>query len=164
MSLSFKDKNDRSWLIEVNVTSISRVRKSLELDLLRIADPESDVLKRLSMDECLLVDVIYLLCRDQCEQRKLSDEDFGRAMSGEAIDGACKALLEGLADFFRDPVKRRVLKIGLEKGVAAEAEALHKLEQMEQTGEIDQLVRQSISGNPSTKLPESSDSTLDRSP
>jgi hypothetical protein len=116
------------------------------------------------MDECLLVDVIYLLCRDQCEQRKLSDEDFGRAMSGEAIDGACKALLEGLADFFRDPVKRRVLKIGLEKGVAAEAEALHKLEQMEQTGEIDQLVRQSISGNPSTKLPESSDSTLDRSP
>ena len=42
---------------------------------------------------------------EAAEKQKISDEDFGRGLGGDAIDSATTALLEELVDFF--PQRRR---------------------------------------------------------
>lgn len=73
---------------------------------------EGPLLQRLVSDPILLCDVIYVVCRPQAETAGVSDEDFGRAMAGDAIDAATTAVLEELADFFpgaRGEVLRKAL-------------------------------------------------------
>src|SRR5699024_8209727 len=52
-------------------------------------------------------DVVYAVCKPQADTKSIGDEDFGRAMGGDAIDAAADALLEELIDFF--PKGRRTL-------------------------------------------------------
>ena len=108
----FKDAQGRTWDIAINVTSIKRLRDKLELDLLAVVEG-GDVLGKLVTDPVLLVDVVYVLCEAQAEERKVTDEDFGRAMAGEAIDAATKALLEDLISFFPRARQRGLLKEAL---------------------------------------------------
>lgn len=75
-----------------------------------------DIVARLADDPILLCDVLYVLCRQQAEERKITDEDFGRGLAGDALGEATKAMLAELADFFREPqrsaVKEAVAMLG----------------------------------------------------
>lgn len=111
---SFKDSNGRTWLIEINVTAIKKVRAICGLNLVDIIQleggkPNTEILDKLSADPCLLVDVLYVLCKDQADLDKISDEEFGRRMNGDAIEAATTAFLEEMIDFFPE-AKRRVLR------------------------------------------------------
>jgi len=102
---TFTDNAGRTWTLAINVDSIRRVRSQLEIDLLQAV--EGKLIERLAGDPILLCDVIYVLCKPEADQRGVSDEDFGRAMAGDAIDHATTSLLEELVDFF--PQSRRAL-------------------------------------------------------
>ncbi|MCS7168066.1 MAG: hypothetical protein RMI91_11980 [Gemmatales bacterium] len=54
-------------------------------------------------DPVKLVDVLYVLCQDEANARQVSDEDFGRAMFGDAAHRATEAFLQQLIDFFPSP-------------------------------------------------------------
>lgn len=120
---SFKDRTGRAWLIEVNVTAIKKVRALCDgLDLVNMIQfdgerPNTAVLDRLSSDPVLLVDLIYVLCKDQADQDKITDEEFGRRMNGDAIEAATTALLEEMIDFFPE-AKRRLLRLILDQAEA----------------------------------------------
>jgi hypothetical protein len=92
------DKIGRTWDIEINVTTLSRVRKGLNLNLLELVLPESALLEKLS-DPILLVDVLYIVCKDQCDEKNVSDEDFGRQLTRDAIDEGWDSILEGVVGF-----------------------------------------------------------------
>jgi len=109
---TFQDNQKRTWEVAINVSVVKRVRGLLALDLLGVM--EGGVLERLVNDSCLLCDLIYVVCQDQAKAAKISDEDFGRAMGGDAIDCATSAVLEELADFFPSP-RRGLLKKALAK-------------------------------------------------
>ena len=102
---TFNDNTGRVWNLSINVDSIRRVRSTLDIDLLQAV--EGKLIERLAGDPILLCDVIYVLCSDEADQRSVSDEDFGRAMAGDAIDRATTSLLEELVAFF--PANRRGL-------------------------------------------------------
>lgn len=102
---SFTDNQGRAWTLTINVDAIRRVRTLANVDLLTAI--ETDLVQKLSIDPVLLCDVIYALAKPQADALNVSDEDFGRAMAGDSIDGATTALLEELVDFF--PKERRVL-------------------------------------------------------
>ena len=108
---TFKDNAGRDWNIAVTTTAIKRIRSELEVDLMDVV--EGDLLKRLYADPILLVDVIYVACKPQADDAGVTDEQFGEAMAGDAIDRATAALVEELVDFFpnrRDRERaRRVL-------------------------------------------------------
>lgn len=112
---SFVDTAGRTWSVDVQVDGIKRVRSLLGIDLLTILDDGCQLLARLHDDPVLLVDVLYALCKPQAESQSLRDEDFGRAMSGDALLQAHQALLEGLSDFFPNARQRAVLKELLQK-------------------------------------------------
>ena len=102
---TFTDNAARAWTIQVNVDALKRVKSLLDVDLMEAVDGK--LLQRMLDEPILLCDIIYALCKPQADAAGVSDEDFGRAMAGDAIDNATQALLEELVDFF--PQRRRAL-------------------------------------------------------
>ncbi len=95
---TFKDNAGRDWTVDVNVDSIKRVRKLVDVDLLTAVD--GSLFKRLGDDHVLLIDVIYALCKPAADAANVTDEDFGRAMGGDVIEHATDALLSSTIAFF----------------------------------------------------------------
>lgn len=111
---TFSDNSGRVWTVTVNVAAIKRVRALCNVDLNSIVEikddkPEMELLERLASDPVLLVDVLYAVCLPECEKKSVSDEDFGSAMAGDAIEHATNALLDEIIDFFPE-AKRQILK------------------------------------------------------
>jgi len=102
----------RTWRVAVNVATVKRVRQALDFNLLDLAGGAAVL--RLFSDPVLLVDVLYVLCKPQADAEGVSDEDFGRAMAGDAIKHATKALLDELVDFQPHEGDRRNLRKALE--------------------------------------------------
>ena len=155
---SFTDNAGRSWTVTINVDAIKRVRGLVEVDLLQAADGK--LIERLVSDPILLCDVIYALCKPQADQQSVSDEEFGRAMAGDAIDAATTAVLEELVGFFPQ-AKRRVLTKALRKLRELEGRAIEhaeaELDGAALEAQMDRLLRSP--GNSSGSAPEPSAST-----
>jgi hypothetical protein len=87
--------------------------------------------------------VIYCLCKPEADSKNVSDVDFGRAMGGDAIDGATTALLEELVDFFPQ-AKRRVLAKALAKLQKLQAAALAAVETRLDSPELERQMAQRL--------------------
>ena len=104
-------------MIVVNVATIKRVRALCDVDLNSIVEidehnrPNTKLLERLSTDPVLLVDVLYAVCKPECDKNKVSDEDFGASMVGDTIDYATDALLDEIVDFFPKAKRQAFQKI-----------------------------------------------------
>lgn len=160
---TFNDNAARSWTVQINVDAIKRVRDLAQVNLLEVV--EGKLLERLIGDPVLLCDVIYCLCKPEADGKSISDEDFGRAMGGDAIDGATTALLEELVGFFPQ-AKRRVLAKALAKLRNLEAAALAAVETRLDSPELDREIAQRVAAltSLSGSVPASSDSTPAPSP
>jgi hypothetical protein len=86
---TFTDALNRSWSLEITVATLKRIRALANVDLIEAAG--GTLLDRLVADPVLLGDVLYACVKPQADERKLTDEDFGRSLSGDAIDRATTA-------------------------------------------------------------------------
>lgn len=109
---TFNDNAGRTWTVAINVECIKRVKTLLSVNLLDAI--EGKLIEQLVSDPILLCDVIFAICKPEADTKEISDEEFGRAMAGDAIDNATTALLEELVDFFPSG-KRQVLAKALAK-------------------------------------------------
>jgi len=109
---TFNDNAGRTWTVAINVECIKRVKTLLSVNLLDAI--EGKLIEQLVSDPVLLCDVIYAICKPEADTKEVTDEEFGRAMAGDAIDNATTALLEELVDFFPSG-KRQVLAKALAK-------------------------------------------------
>jgi hypothetical protein len=105
---TFRDNAGRTWAVSVDVAAIKRVRALAGFDLLSVVDGKA--VDRLIADPVLLCDVLCAACRPEAERLGVTDEDFGRAMAGDAIDHATQALLEELVSFCPNPRDRKRLR------------------------------------------------------
>lgn len=158
---TFTDNAGRSWTITINISAIKRVRSLLDVDLLTFVD--GTLIERLITDPVLLCDVIYAVCQPQAQERDVSDEDFGRAMAGDAIELATKALLEELVDFSPCPRDRANLRRVLTTTWSAMDQARDLIEQRIESGELEKVVAQALvsAGGSSGSAPACSASTPD---
>ena len=140
---SFTDNLGRTWMLVVNVAAIKRVRALCGVDLNAIVEidkdnnPTAELLERLSTDPVLLVDVLYAVCKTECDQKGVSDEEFGAAMAGDAIEQATAALLDEVVDFF-PTAKRAALQKILAATRRIEALAKKKLEDILGSAEFEE--------------------------
>ena len=118
---TFKDNAGRAWTVQVDVAAIKRVRSLLDVDLMEAV--EGKLLERLVSDPVLLCDIVYVVCKPEADAKGVTDEDFGRAMAGDALELATTALLEDLVAFF-PLARRRLLEKALAKLRELEARAL----------------------------------------
>ena len=92
----FTDRFGRDWEVEISPPTIARVRELLNVDL---ASFDFKAFEQLHADPCLLVNVIYVLCKPQCDERDVTDEKFGSGLAGDPITCATDALLKSLYEF-----------------------------------------------------------------
>ena len=113
---SFVDNANRTWEIAINVATVKRIRGLLDVDLYSRVDDGFKSLSALVSDPVNLADVLFCLCKEQADRLDVSDEDFGRALSGDAITHAADAFVEDLIDFFPDARARAGLKKAIYAG------------------------------------------------
>lgn len=120
---AFKDNTGRVWEITITVAQVKRVRGLLNIDLYKLIDDGLKPLSDLLTDPCNLVDVVYVLCKDQADKVGITDEQFGQAMGGDALEQAAESFLAELVDFFPKQAREGLQKI-LRKGRAIGAKLL----------------------------------------
>lgn len=132
---TFNDNAGRTWTVAINVECIKRVKTLLSVNLLDAI--EGQLIEQLVSDPVLLCDVIYAICKPEADTKEISDEEFGRAMAGDAIDNATTALLEELVDFFPSG-KRQVLAKALAKLKTFQTKAVETASQRLDDPRLDQ--------------------------
>ncbi|MEL6499732.1 MAG: hypothetical protein AAFZ67_11600 [Planctomycetota bacterium] len=142
---TFTDNAGRDWVIEINVASLKRIKGLTGTDLIGLAvSMDTSVAEKLASDPILLCDVLYAACKPQADERNISDEEFGRAMAGDAIESATVALLEDIVGFCPSPRDRaalgRVLTAMRDARDKARDLVDKNLDRMIEGGEIDRIV------------------------
>lgn len=138
---TFCDNSGRSWSVAINVECIKRVKSLLDVNLLDAVDGK--LLEQFISDPVLLCDVLYAICKPEADTKNVSDEEFGRAMAGDAIDAGTTALLEELVDFFPSG-KRQVLSKALAKLKTFENKALEAASQRLDDPELEKRMEEAI--------------------
>lgn len=162
---SFKDIQGRQWSVEINVTAIKRVRGLTGEDLMQVI--EGTLIEKLIRDPVLLCDVVYAICKPEADSRSVSDEEFGKAMAGDAIEAATTAVLEELVGFCPSPRDRANLGRVLQATRKVMDRARDLVEKKLDSGELDRLADrllaeaspEATAGSSSTSAQESSAST-----
>jgi len=165
---TFTDTAGRTWTVELNIAAVKRVRSLTWTDLLEVLSGK--LIDRLIADPVLLVDVLFAVLKPEADSKGVSDEEFGRAMAGDAIEQATQALLQAIVSFCPSPKDRAALGRVLEATNTALDRARDvvaaRLEGTLAGGELDRMVEEAIGATPgdsSTSAPASSGSTQDRS-
>lgn len=163
----FSDSKDRQWELAINVGQIKRVRELLDVDLSDLP-VDGELLSRLQTDDVLLVNVAYVLVRQQAEEQGVTDIEFGESMDGPTLDQVEEAFFAEMLGFFRSS-RRKALEMMLQESKQRIDGRLQLIEQAINNGAMDKLLerdRQELqrlldretSGEPSGSLPESSES------
>jgi hypothetical protein len=147
---TFTDNAGRTWTVAINVECIKRVKTLLSVNLLDAI--EGKLIEQLVSDPILLCDVIFAICKPEADTKEISDEEFGRAMAGDAIDNATTALLEELVDFFPSG-KRQVLAKALAKLKTFQSKAVETASKRLDDPRLDQQLEALLSEG---ELPETS--------
>ncbi len=70
----FIDRCGRVWIVDIDNTTLRRVKTLTDIRLLDAIDGE--LITRLSSDPLLLGDVLFAICKPQAGQQSISDESF----------------------------------------------------------------------------------------
>ncbi|MEL6741643.1 MAG: hypothetical protein AAFP26_13380, partial [Planctomycetota bacterium] len=149
---TFTDNAGRDWVIEINVASLKRIKGLTGTDLIGLAvSMDTSVAEKLASDPILLCDVLYAACKPQADEREISDEEFGRAMAGDAIESATVALLEDIVGFCPSPRDRaalgRVLSAMRDARNKARDLVDQNLDRMIEGGEMDRVIEEAFNAS-----------------
>lgn len=165
---AFQDNKGRTWTFEIHVAAVKRVKALLGIDLFELIEDGFQEFGKLVANPVRLVDVVYVLCKEEADKIQVTDEDFGRSMAGDAIEAAANAFIEEYADFFPDPRVRAGIRRVIQSSRKLSAAMLTLGEEMldKSDKEIDELNLESVLAklrSSSGSLPESLASILDPS-
>ena len=154
----FKDNAGRTWTVDINVATLKRVRGLTGVDLMQVI--EGTLIEKLIRDPVLLCDVVYAICKPEADARNVSDEEFGKAMAGDAIEAATTAVLEELVGFCPSPRDRanlgRVLQATNRVMDKARDLTEKRIETLTSESELDKLVSRMVPPIPEPPTPGSS--------
>ena len=151
----FKDSNGQDWQIILNVLQMKRVRAALGIDLVNVITLDKDgavkvdLIDRIANDPCLLVDILWVIVEGQARAIGVTDEQFGSALVGDAIERATAAFLDELVDFF--PGARRLfLKKAVDLARKYAGEWTTVLAKALESPELEKKIAESMSSSPSS--------------
>lgn len=126
---AFKDALGRKWSIAIDVGTIKRVRELVDFELLALVEHDGKAIDKLRDDIPLLVNVLYAIVEPQTKAygpwwrrllgkgQGITDEDFGRGLTGDCIERAWELIIEGLARFFPEGRRRMLLAAAIQAGI-----------------------------------------------
>lgn len=98
---TFYDSEKRPYTLSINLGGVKRVRSVLGVDLMTPYEDNPLVGGRKPVDLVAIIDVIYLLARDDADKHGLTDEQWAAAMGGEQMDAAVAMFYQEWERFFR---------------------------------------------------------------
>ncbi len=116
--LTFRTNDGAEWSVDVTVLTIARCQKETGLRLTDLFSTEAKI-SEFFADDVQFCLVLAAVVRPQLEAAGKTTDDFLSVMGGEAIEGAVRALLRGIALFFQEPRRSMILRV-LEKFEQAE--------------------------------------------
>jgi hypothetical protein len=173
----FKDDQGRPWMVALTVAAADRVRGLVTIDVTDDVEQADGRIERQRRTEPFdmidagnisrtlevlrsqygkIGEILYAICRKQCDEKKLTKEDFLEGLKGDALEAGVKALEAELVDFF-PPRLRRMVGLLVAKMDEMATELTAKAEAGLAAATVESLI--GASGMPSTKPPESSAST-----
>lgn len=121
----FLDDKGREWTLRFDHALMLSIRKRLGVDLHNMTE-QAKALDRMADDAALFVNMLYMLCEEQCQQQGITDEDFGRGLAeGETTARAILAIQEAILSF-TTPQRREIARkmIGATLGARQRAEEM----------------------------------------
>lgn len=147
---SFTDAKGTAWNIRIDVNTLRRVRDATQVDLMRILEPE--FLTELGGDPITLVSVLWAIVEPQANSAHISPETFGESLTGDAIDEAASALIEGIADFFPSSRAKILRKIKAKADQMIDEATAKILTELDKPAKNHQTAQES--GKQSTTMPQ----------
>jgi hypothetical protein len=165
----FKDDEGRPWRLALTVAAAMRVKDTVTVmidgekkpfDLVDVA-AIGTTMQVMRGQYTVIAETLYaILCR-QCDEKKISKENFFDGLRGDSLDAAAKALEAELIDFFPQRLRKMVTLIAA-KIDEATAELLTKAEASIEKASMEDIIP--ASGQPSGSVQESSESTQANGP
>ena len=160
---SFKDTAGRDWTVDITVQTLKRIKSALNIDLLDNQGGKG-ILGQMAADPILVCDILYVACQDQAEKAGVSDEDFGSALGGDALQAGIDALLEAFIGFFPNRAQRAALGRAWEKMGKLTEMAIEAVQETLDSGQLEAQMKTEIGsqltgGMKSIGTPASSEST-----
>lgn len=119
MAPTFTDRSGRKWAVAFTAETVAVARDELGLNLPRLLDTERPFRWLLDPKSGRLVQLAYLGCHRQAEERGVSPEAFGRLLFHPPTWGAAGfAVVRALAAHFPDTTAGRVVPGQWRKWVA----------------------------------------------
>jgi hypothetical protein len=125
----FTDYTGQEWTLRLTVYMVAQIRSETGINLALVSKDRGWVNQIFGdeRDDGKLASILFLLCEQQCQQAKLSPEQFAQQLDGPTLEAAGQALVEAIADFFPSSSVAQALKKSLgqvrkaaeEKAVAA---------------------------------------------
>lgn len=142
---TFQGLDNETWSVEVNAYTVEKVKADVGVDLYEVvSDTGRDVFSRLADDPPKLVAVLHVLCEEQIEKRGTTPQQWARVLgSGDALDAATEALINGVINFSR-PSRRAVLEKMLDKMRLVETRVVQRAESKLDSEEIDALIDKAL--------------------
>ena len=97
---SFTDNKKRTWLIRITPWDMVRVKDFTGIDLGTILQDDMKLLVDLLNNEREFCVVLYYLCKPECDEMDITDEDFLTAAFGDCLEDASRAFQEALVQCF----------------------------------------------------------------
>lgn len=178
----FRDDQGRPWMVALTVAAADRVRGLVTIDVTDdVEQPDGsihrqtrtipfDLIDAGSIQQTLEVlrsnfgkigEILYAICRQQCDDKKLTKEQFLDGLRGDALEAGVKALESELVDFFPTRL-RRMVGLLVAKMDEMAGELMARAEAGLEAATVETLV--APSGTPSTKPQASSASTPETGP
>lgn len=108
---SFTDNRGRIWTLSIHVGAIKKVKSLTGLDLIAlVTDGFKGINLRAGQDVVQFVDALYVLCKEQADSSKITDEEFASGLAGDALAAATEAFAQELIDFFPKGQRETMLK------------------------------------------------------
>lgn len=140
MSTVFTDKHNREWDLALNAPVLRDIRETYKINLTAL---DSDPLNQLEANPELLVDVLYLICKDQADAISVTSRDFGKGLK-PSLDEPIQALVNAIVNFF-PAGKRSAVQSALIAQQKASNKALEQLTQRLTSQEtVDKIVKRAV--------------------
>lgn len=105
----FKDSKGTEWEFNLDVGLIEDIQEKTSVNLDDIMKNPEELAKTIFLEPRKMVEVLYVCCEKQIEERKLTPRDFGRLFNRDTIDNASNAFIEALMLFYPRSSAGRVI-------------------------------------------------------
>lgn len=155
---AFKDSSGRLWEVVVDHGRVMQLKALLAIDVYGMIKSGLSSLADILGDIPQIINIAYVLCKDQADRLGVSDEQFGESLGGDALEDLIAAVQEAFIDFFPNRRHREMARAGLKIVTEMARSAALKTAQIKP-----ELVAQMLLAS-LTSAPESSESTRPDSP